>query len=100
MERATRYGSYVPIKTIGIAQFSDRGQRATNPPARLQVQSATSLGAPKADVVDIPHMTWFASIRMLLRHFSRKVALHGPARRFPRVVVWQSTLDLRQPDMG
>jgi len=26
-------------------------------------------------------MTWFASIRMLLQHFPRKVGLHGPARR-------------------
>jgi hypothetical protein len=51
MDRATRYGSYVPVTTIGIAPIRTRDQRATNPPTYLQMQSSNVIGASlKADV--------------------------------------------------
>src|SRR5216683_3259209 len=41
MDRATRYGLYVPLTTIGIApNFRTRDQRATNPATHLQMQPA------------------------------------------------------------
>src|SRR5438876_12095400 len=36
MERATRYGSYIPVTTIGIAPILIRDQWATHPPIYLQ----------------------------------------------------------------
>jgi hypothetical protein len=64
MDRATRYGSCVPVTTIGIAPIRTRDQRATNPPTQLRMQPVTFSGASlKADV---PQMTWFADIKMLL----------------------------------
>src|SRR6267154_5531609 len=50
-DRATRYGSCVPVTTIGTAPIRTRDQRATNPPTHLQMQPATLSGASlKADV--------------------------------------------------
>jgi len=79
MDSATRYGSCVPVTTIGIApKFGPEtsGRRIRRLTCKCSRQRHG--GALKAD---IPHMTWFASIRMLLQHFPRKVGLHGPARR-------------------
>src|SRR3977135_939657 len=54
MDRATRYGSCVPVTTIGIAPIRTRDQRATNPPTHLQMQPVTLSGASlKADVPQI-----------------------------------------------
>src|SRR5439155_23339776 len=36
MERTTRYGSYIPVTTIGIAPILIRDQWATHPPIYLQ----------------------------------------------------------------
>jgi len=44
IERATRYGSYVPVTTIGIAPILTRAYRATNPPTHLEMQPTTFLG--------------------------------------------------------
>src|SRR5258707_8775877 len=46
MDSATRYGSYVPVTTIGIAHFRTRDQRATNPRTRLQNTAGNVSGAP------------------------------------------------------
>jgi hypothetical protein len=51
MDRRTRYGSYVPITTIGIAQFSDQrpaGDESVGSPAKCSRQR--HCGALKADV--------------------------------------------------
>src|SRR6266851_3610871 len=84
MDRATRYGSCVPVTTIGIAPVfgpETSGRRIRRLTCKCCRQR--HWGALKADVDRHSHMTWFASIRMLLRHFPRKVGActvrHGAA---------------------
>jgi hypothetical protein len=51
IERATRYGSYVPVTTIGIAPIRTRDQRATTPPTHLQnAAHDVVVASVKADV--------------------------------------------------
>jgi hypothetical protein len=74
MDRATRYGSCVPVTTIGIAPTRTRDQRATNPPFHLQIQPATLLGRHERPMLaDVPQMSWFANIKMLLCRFVDKM---------------------------
>src|SRR5882757_10590442 len=51
MDSATRYGSCVPVTTIGTAPIRTRDQRATNPPTAPASAAGNVVGALlKADV--------------------------------------------------
>jgi hypothetical protein len=62
--QATRYGSCVPVTTIGIAQFSDWrpvGDKSADSSAKA-AGNVTGVTL-SADVGDISQMTWFPSIQ-------------------------------------
>jgi hypothetical protein len=74
MDRATRYGSYVPLTTIGIAPIRTRDRRAMNPPTHLQNPADKLSGCRESPMLaDVPQMTWFGKIKMLLRRFVDKM---------------------------
>src|SRR5882757_6399368 len=76
MDRATRYGSCVPVTTIGTAPIRTRDQRATNRPTHLHMQPATLSGRYQRPMLaDVPQMTWFVNIKMLLWRLVDK--MHG-----------------------
>ncbi len=74
MERATRYGSYVPVTTIGIAQIGPgtNGRRIGRLTCKCRRQRYW--GVTKGPMLaDVPRMTWFANIKILLWRFADKM---------------------------
>ena len=74
IDRATRYGSYVPVTTIGIAQFcpETNGRRIRRFTWKCSRQGYW--GVTKGPMLaDVPRMTSFASIKILLCRFADKM---------------------------
>jgi hypothetical protein len=78
MDRATRYGLYVPVTTIGIApirtETNGRRIRRLTCKSRRQRYRGVTKGRWLADV---PQMTWFAPIKMLLWRLVDKMVLRS-----------------------
>jgi hypothetical protein len=76
MDRATRYGSCIPVTTIGIAPIRTRDQRATGDEFADSPANAAGnvIGASlRPMLADVPRMSWFANIKMLLWGFVDKM---------------------------
>jgi hypothetical protein len=74
MDSATRCGSYVPVTTIGIVQFSNQKPTGNEPadlPAKYSRLPAGRHQRPM--LADVPQMTWFADIKMPLWLFFDKI---------------------------
>jgi hypothetical protein len=62
------------VTTIGIAPIRTKDQRATKPPTHLQNAAGNVIGASQRPMLaDVPQMTWFANIKMLLWRFVDKM---------------------------
>ena len=61
MERTTRYGSYIPVTTIGIAPILIRDQWATHPPVYCK---RTTIGSP--ELCAPPRMTAIKMQRVIV----------------------------------
>ena len=71
MDRATRYGSCIPVTTIGIAPTRTRGRQIRRFACNC---SGSVIGASlRPMLADVPQMSRFENIKMLLWRFVDKM---------------------------